>query len=297
MSRQFLRNAEYSIHQLIKKSNDLSYKSRYDYEKDLKMMVGQLHGMGIQISDIKHLKPKHVDKLVDEWKEKVSSRTIKNRLCRVRYVARKINKRQLLEKSNDEYGLAKVVCSPVKNRAIHEIDITKIRDPYVRLSVELQQQFGLRREESIKFVPSLADNGEYIELKGPWTKGGIGRLISVTTAEQKSLLNKLKEAVGKNCSLIPRGTNYRQQENVYVAEVRAANYKNLHGLRHAYAQNRYRVLVDELSEGKGWESPINGGPKQKDLEAWQREIDSEARRLISHELGHTREEISKTYLG
>lgn len=40
------------------------------------------------------------------------------------------------------------------------------------MSLQLQQAFGLRREESIKFQPRYADRGDHIALKGSWTKGG-----------------------------------------------------------------------------------------------------------------------------
>ena len=40
------------------------------------------------------------------------------------------------------------------------------------MSLELQQAFGLRREEAMKFQPSFADQGDHIRLKGSWTKGG-----------------------------------------------------------------------------------------------------------------------------
>ena len=38
------------------------------------------------------------------------------------------------------------------------------------MSLELQQAFGLRREEAIKFIPSFADRGDHLVLKASWTK-------------------------------------------------------------------------------------------------------------------------------
>jgi hypothetical protein len=40
----------------------------------------------------------------------------------------------------------------------------------------------------------------------------------------------------------------------------------MHGLRHAYAQNRYEELT-------GWSAPAAGGPASKSLTLKQREID------------------------
>lgn len=40
------------------------------------------------------------------------------------------------------------------------------------MSLELQREFGLRREEAVKLVPRLADQGDRLVLKDSWTKGG-----------------------------------------------------------------------------------------------------------------------------
>jgi hypothetical protein len=66
--------------------------------------------------------------------------------------------------------------------------------------------------------------------------------------------------------------------------------KKLHGLRHAYAQQRYFELT-------GWKAPVAGGPKSKQLTPEQLAPDYEARVLVSNELGHARVEISAVYLG
>jgi len=44
----------------------------------------------------------------------------------------------------------------------------------------------------------------------------------------------------------------------------------MHGLRHAYAQNRYEKLT-------GWKAPAAGGPDSKALNQAQRETDRQAR--------------------
>ena len=64
----------------------------------------------------------------------------------------------------------------------------------------------------------------------------------------------------------------------------------MHGLRHAYAQNRYEELT-------GWKCPAAGGPDRKSLTTEQRQSDREARLIISFELGHEREAMTAAYLG
>jgi hypothetical protein len=64
----------------------------------------------------------------------------------------------------------------------------------------------------------------------------------------------------------------------------------MHGLRHAYAQQRYEELT-------GWKSPIAGGPSSNSLSPEQRDQDHQARLIISRELGHERRQVVSVYLG
>ena len=121
------------------------------------------------------------------------------------------------------------------------------------MSLELQQAFGLRREEAIKFIPSYADRGDHIQLKPSWTKGGKARTIPVRTEAQRQVLDRAHQLAGKG-SLIPSTKNYRQQLRIYEAETARAGLSKMHGLRHAYAQTRYEELT-------GWKSPAAGGPQ------------------------------------
>ncbi len=156
------------------------------------------------------------------------------------------------------------------------------------MSLELQQAFGLRREEAIKFMPDYADRGDYILLKATWTKGGKARAIPVRTIEQREVLNRAHRLAGKG-SMIPSAKNYRQQLRVYEAETSRAGLSRMHGLRHAYAQNRYQELT-------GWLAPAAGGTSVKTLTPAQREIDQRARLTISRELGHERTQIVGIYV-
>jgi hypothetical protein len=64
----------------------------------------------------------------------------------------------------------------------------------------------------------------------------------------------------------------------------------LHGLRHAYAQQRYQDLT-------GWAVPAAGGPTRKALTLLQQALDREVCWRLSQELGHEREQITTVYLG
>lgn len=154
---------------------------------------------------------------------------------------------------------------------------------------QLQQAFVLRREESIKFRPAYADQGNRIVLKGSWTKGGRERTVPITTSEQRAMLDQAHQLAGAG-SLIPAHKTYIQQRHTYDGQCKAAGLSHMHGLRHRYAQIRYAALT-------GWKVPTAGGPPSQTLTPTQRSSDTRARRMISRELGHERVQITAVYLG
>ena len=299
MSRkQLMKNALYSAHKLFEKSSDLSFASRADYESMTKSFIKDLHAQGYPISNIKDLKQKNVTMLVESWQAKsLSPATIKNRLSVLRYVADKIGKETILPKTNSDLKIDSREYIPKVNKAIFDAPIHKIKSPYIQLSMRLQQEFGLRREESLKFIASQADKGKHIELQASWTKGGICRLVPIQTEKQRQLLNEIKAIVPQGSSLIPQNKSYKQQRSYYDYCAREIGLKNLHGLRHAYAQNRYEHLTNQETNGNGWKCPHQGGVRYKQMTAVQREIDQKIRFIISNELGHSRIGIAKVYLG
>jgi integrase len=164
-----------------------------------------------------------------------------------------------------------------------------VRDIHVRMSLELQQAFGLRREEAIKIIPAYADQGDHLTLKSSWTKGGKARTIPIRREEQREVLDRAHRLAGKG-SLIPSSRNYVQQLRIYEGHTLRAGLSKMHGLRHAYAQRRYEELT-------GWKSPAAGGPPSKSLTREQRDQDHHARLTVSRELGHERKEVVSVYLG
>ena len=114
--------------------------------------------------------------------------------------------------------------------------------------------------------------------------------MPIRTDEQRQALESAKAFISKNQSLIPEGKTYIKQRHLYDRETRGIELKNCHGLRHAYAQTRYKELT-------GLEAPINGGPSKKQMNFPQKNKDQLARKIISNELGHSRIAITKIYLG
>ena len=238
------------------------------------------------------LKPKHVNALVAHWQDQdIGIGTLKNRLSALRWWAKKVNKPSIIAKDNTVYGIGKRECVAKESKALILDDkkLSLISDQYVRLSIRLQAAFGLRREESIKFSPSYAVQDDHIRLKPSWTKGGRARTIPIRNDEQRLLLEEIRALV-KGGALIPAHLNYVQHLNRYQRQLRNAGLTKLHGLRHAYAQQRYLELT-------GWKAPVAGGPTSKQLTPEQLAPDYEARAIVSSELGHARAEIAAVYLG
>jgi integrase len=233
-----------------------------------------------------------VHALLRLWQEQhLAPGTVKNRLAAVRWWAEKIGRPQVLQADNAVYGVParQYVATVSKARVLEPEKLTAIRDPYVAVSLELQRAFGLRRDEALKIRPRQADHGDRLVLQGSWTKGGKAREIPIRTAAQRAVLEYAK-VVARAGSLIPPTRRSIQQQRVYEYETARVGLTHMHGLRHAYAQERYQELT-------GWAAPAAGGPTSVQLTPAQRARDLEARLVISAELGHGRERITTAYLG
>jgi hypothetical protein len=287
-----VRGLNYQLKQLCRYNREGSFGTQARRERELTLMANQLHELGYRGMNSHSLKPKHVEALVKHWlSANVAVGTVKNRMAAFRWWARKVDRQNVVARSNDHYGIPhrQFVTDGSKAKSVSTTDLDKVRDSYVRLSLELQQAFGLRREEAIKLMPGYADRGDHLVLKPTWTKGGRARTVPIRTDEEREVLNRAHQLAGKG-SLIPANRNYRQQLRVYEGHTIRAGLSRLHGLRHAYAQRRYEELT-------GWKCPAVGGPSSRSLMPQQRELDQEARLTISRELGHDRTGILKTYIG
>ena len=287
-----MRDLNYQLKQLCKRNRDGSYSTQANRARMLNQIANQLQEMGYRRMTTRSLKPKHVDALVKRWLgEGMAAGTIKNRMNCLRWWAAKVDRRNVIARSNEFYGIPdrQFVSNESKAVVVESQVLSSIQDDHVRMSLELQRAFGLRREEAIKFMPGFADQGDHIRLKASWTKGGKSRVVPILRQDQRTVLDRAHRLAGSG-SLIPSQKNYIQQLRTYERHTTQAGLSKLHGLRHAYAQSRFEQLT-------GWASPAAGGPTAASLSADQRKLDHQARLIISRELGHTREQISAVYLG
>lgn len=281
----------YELKQLCRRNKDGGTMTQAQRMGSLATIARQLKQAGFRNMRALSLKGKHVDTLLERWQgESLSAGTIKNRMSHLRWWAEKVGKAGVIPADNARLGIGQRQFVSNASKAADLGDgLERVTDPYVRMSLRLQQAFGLRREEAIKFQPTYADRGDHIALKGSWTKGGRERTVPITTAEQRSVLAEAHALAGSG-SLIPSHLTYIRQRHVYDGQCKAAGLSNMHGLRHRYAQERYEVLTS-------WKAAAAGGPSVKQMTPHQRAVDVEARQQVSRELGHERIQITSVYLG
>lgn len=287
-----MQNLNYQLKQLCQRNHDGSYATRHNRERTLTLIAEQLHLLGYRNMGAQSLKPKHIDALVARWQaEALAVGTLKNRMTALRWWAEKVNKPSVIAQRNDHYGIPdrQLVTGTSKARQLGVEALERVRDTHVRMSLELQRAFGLRREEAIKFQPHYADREDHLLLKASWTKGGRARTIPIRTEAQRALLVRAHQLAGRG-SLIPLDRNYRQQLRVYERHTANAGLTRMHGLRHAYAQERYAALTGRVA-------PAAGGPPVATLSREERQQDHVVRAQISRELGHERIQILSVYCG
>jgi hypothetical protein len=282
-----------SIYYVLKHNKHGSFKTQANRRGILMRAAEDLIYSGYKLKNIKNLKEKHIRCLFDKWRsENLSLGTLKNRRAVLQWVSEIIGKSNMVP-TNFELGIANRNMINSTNKAIElsDIQLQSITDKNIYVSLQLQRVFGLRKEESLKIKPFIADSGDKLKLQGSWCKGGRAREIPILTDEQRYWLNEAKKIVkGRENSMIPKERSFKNQLNIFRAETRRAKIKHVHGLRHAYAQKRYRELT-------GWECPARGGPIAKGLSMQQALLDRRARLQISKELGHGRIRITAIYCG
>ena len=293
-----MNRLEYQLVKLCERNRDGSHATQANRKAMLSLFTEQLKDFGYKINQMRpsDLKGRHINALVGKWKsEGLSTGTIKNRMTTLRWWAEKVGKAEIV-KENSVYGIENrvYVTNTDKSISIQELDLSLI-DENIAQSLRLQDAFGLRREESMKFQPEYAldgqtiDNAKYIRLKDSWTKGGRPRTIPISNENQRQELRKAyAQAVKNGGSMIPKEKSYKAHKSNFEAVTHGLGVGQTHGLRHGYAQTRYLELM-------GFPCPAVGGSRS--LSADEVAKDKEIRMLISEELGHSRINITSVYLG
>ena len=291
-----MNRLEYQLHQICRRNCDGSFATQSNRREMLSLFSKELKEIGYKVNNLNphDLKGRHVNALVKKWQsENKSTGTIKNRMSVLRWLFEKIGKSEVI-KSNAVYDIEKrqYVTNQNKSISLNDLDLSKI-DPFIAQSLRLQDCFGLRREESMKFQPSYAldgqtiENAKYIRLKSSWTKGGRARTIPIFSEKQRQQLRNALNLV-QSGSLIPPRKTYKSHLSHFESVTHELGIGRTHGLRHGYAQSRYFFLMN---------IPCPAVDGHRKLSIQEKEKDRIVRLQISEELGHSRINITSIYLG
>ena len=164
-----MRDLNYELKQLCRRNRDGSYATQRDRQHIL-MLIGesaQRDGLPAYESGKPETEARRgVSRSAGRWRDWQSapSRTAWRSFDGGR---RRSASKTSLRGSNENYGIAnrEYVTNVSKARELTDGDLSKITDPYTRLSLKLQAAFGLRRGESIKIQPEWADRGDKLGVK------------------------------------------------------------------------------------------------------------------------------------
>ncbi len=281
----------FDLKNLVRDDRRSSRQTQADRARMLQSMARDLKTFGFRLPSAKSLKPKHVERLVKSWQKKgLSTGVIKNRMSALRWWAKSVNKASVIHRTNEAYGIERRSTSETNKAQRLNLDkVAQLPCNRMQLAVRMAAAFGLRIEEALKFQPRLADKGDKIALKPSWTKGGRYREIPIHSPRHRALLDEVHAAVGDG-SLIPDDKSYIEHRKAFEYQTLKAGMSNLHGLRHNYAQWRYKALT-------GRDSPKTVNAPSKTLTGALRQSDRDARLTIAEELGHSRIDVTKAYLG
>ena len=328
-----MKDIIFQIKGILSYNRDGSFATQAKRADILYQVARELYdNLGFKIKNIYNLKPQHVEVLVKSWQSRgLSVSTIKDKISALRWLSVKINKPDLIPPDNKSLGISNRVYVDNINKAIRLSDPEtrerwgRIKNPNIKIQIELQSKFGLRFEESAKFKPWEADKGDHLYIHYG-TKGGRERKIPIRTQEQRELINRCKSMVKPNESMIPSNKTYASWKNTYHHAMTRAGFTQSeakgtgHGFRHGYAQDSYTYHTSHHPDydncPDGLSAPITYSSHDeyiedsicrihaenlahKELVEEIHELDHYAREQVNDELGHGRErmDVSAQYLG
>ena len=286
----------------------LSGKSKLNIREEAKLIAQDFKELGYKVNT-KFQSPTLITqqdflKLTQFWKEKgYKEGTMQGKALAMRHILSVCNnmkanldnkalgiensKRDVLNIGNENRG-----CKPLSENSINSV-----KDNSVKAAIKLIVSYGLRRDEALHATWALAHGrniggGGTIDIKGSWAKNGRPRSFKMADGGAA-----LKDAAGlvKGFEIKGRVEQFRSRLDRQFNEhhlKKVANDPTLHphALRHNYAQNRYSSITRLIA-------PSAGGLNYKDMTSEQKSLYHSACEIIAGEMGHSREEISRTYVG
>ena len=303
---------------LTEHNKDNSFATRQDRNNVLFDVVDILK-KNFRLESLQNLKEKHITHIVEEWKiSGITNATIKNRMSHLRWLAEKLNKKNMIPAKNSALGIAnRATDSNTDKSWIPSQELYANLPEPLQIHVDLMRHFGLRFREAALFRPKECASTQEIDIeKG--TKGGRPRSLkfNVLGEDNKQKTVDVHEMSDAQIDVVSRATEYVHRENQDCLIPKNVTYKKWedstrntysvvgmtkdgvgtpHGLRHHYAQERYRALT-------GWKTPAEMSTTErsefrKNMTKEMKAKDISAKKTISTELGHGRVYITSTYVG
>lgn len=291
--------------------------SQYYRRKRLVSCMIELHAIGFEIEDARHLQHKHIKALIAYWLAcDFSASTIQNRMTSIRTFLSWVGKTGMIGPATDYVSeadrhrvMVKTVAETPKGWAEHGVDVAARLDKLVQKSprsamvILICESLGVRRKEACTLRPHDAlaelESGSVLITHG--TKGGRDRdVVSFDLEGQKEVLKLASLLVdGPGASLIPKGMSAKQFLTKFRNDCRRAGFTrdehcNPHAFRHSHAIALYEKLSGYLApvKGQGLYTPVDGD------EAARRAAQIDAARLaVSRNLGHNRAKVTGAYIG
>ena len=262
----------------------VSNKSDHDIRHDMRRIARDARNYGIGVTanrkaDIGKWGNADIEKMVNYYKaQRLKDATIINYVSSLRSFLHETG-RTNINISNGELGLKRVIEYKDKSLNAKGVDINeklahfKEKDVNVYIQLKISSIVGLRKEESVHAALALAKGYDIVKdnkliLKGSWCKNGRPREIKLSQEKVREFAELKKFAISSDYN---KSRNLKQEMNHIGNSIKNAGF-NMHAVRHAVAQERHAELI---ANGKS---------------------DKEARQVVSNELGHNRDYITKVYL-
>lgn len=283
------------------RARPVSFTTTRRYQESFSAALSTLRAQNIRLTTIRQMTHKHVRICIREWEAQgLSSSTLTNRFTVLRRLMEWTGRENLpclREMLNDPSRATRTFVADkpldwesagVDFQALL-IEVAKTCR-YTAMQLRLERAFGLRSQESLSLKPAESDKDTLL-LVTRGTKGGKARAVPIRTQEQREVLDAAKAMANRRTGLLQRyGLSGEQARKhyYYVLSKHSITRKGLgvtpHGLRHAYAHDRYFDVTGEAA-------PVLAGKRPTSPD------DAKARLQVSAELGHVRKEITGAYVG
>ena len=289
--------------------HQLAGKSKFNVREEAKLIAQDFKELGYKINT-KFQSPTMITaqdfkNIVNFWKETKGYKegTIENKATALRHIlaacgnekANVSNKelglqskeRDILNVKNENRG-----CKPLQENALNSI-----KNSSIKAAVKLIISYGLRRDEALHAVWALSKGrdiwqGGNLQIQGSWAKNGKPRSFKMA---DNGVALKEAAALVRNIQIKGRVEQFRskldrQFDEKHLKKITGDASIHPHALRHNYSQSRYLEIT-------GLTAPAAGGLSYTDMNKEQKSLYHNACSIIALEMGHTRPEISTTYIG